>query len=488
MILYGYFYSVINGGIIAIMNDMNPRRTQTVKNLYTGLSNFILTLGVSLVFYYTWIEFLNPLQLDPYWWGGNLVMLLVYVVFTIMTIHTFNGYKIGRARKGSLAIGLALSLFILDVVFALLTMMIVGIRSYVDDIILYLLVCFAVQTLFSFLYTILFTNLYRRIFPPHLILEVYGDYTNNLKHKMNRRRDKYKITKSIHYSTSLEEIDKKMADFDAVLINDIPSEYKDKILKICFDQGKRVYFTPKLSDIIVRSSSELNLFDTPIYYSRNLQMSPFDLVVKRFFDIVFSLIGIILTSPIMAVVAIMIKSYDGGPVLYSQNRCTTNGRIFRIYKFRSMIVNAEGKKGGARLATENDPRITPIGKFIRATRIDEIPQFFNILKGDMSIVGPRPERPEIVMQYEKEIPEFSFRMHVKAGLTGYAQVYGKYNTTNLDKLKLDMIYVMKASLLLDFKLILQTIKVIFQKESTEGLEQGQTTASVGHNDNKSAEK
>ena len=146
-------------------------------------------------------------------------------------------------------------------------------------------------------------------------------------------------------------------------------------------------------------------------------------------------------------------------------------------KFRSMITDAE-KDGKARLATENDDRITPVGKFIRATRIDELPQFFNILKGDMSLVGPRPERPEINKEYYEELPEFAYRLRVKAGLTGYAQVYGKYNTTSYDKLKLDLIYVERCSILLDIQLILLTLRVVFTKDATEGLEEGQTNAST----------
>ena len=154
-----------------------------------------------------------------------------------------------------------------------------------------------------------------------------------------------------------------------------------------------------------------------------------------------------------------------------QKRLTIDGRVFEVYKFRSMIVDAE-KDGVARLASKNDNRITPIGKFIRAVRLDELPQLLNILKGDMSIVGPRPERPEIAKEYEKTMPEFAYRLKVKAGLTGYAQILGKYNTTPRDKLLLDMMYIEKYSLFLDIKLMLMTIKILFMSESTEGIDEG----------------
>ena len=198
-------------------------------------------------------------------------------------------------------------------------------------------------------------------------------------------------------------------------------------------------------------------------------------------DIVISLAGIILSSPIILITAIAIKIYDGGSVFFRQSRCTIDNKVYQIIKFRSMITDAE-KDGVARLATENDDRITPIGHFIRKTRIDEIPQFFNVLKGDMSIVGPRPERPEIITEYCEQFPEFMYRTKVKAGLTGYAQVFGKYNTTSYDKLKWDLMYIEKFSIWLDLKLIIMTIKIVFMKESTEGLEEGKATANSNENE------
>ena len=156
-------------------------------------------------------------------------------------------------------------------------------------------------------------------------------------------------------------------------------------------------------------------------------------------------------------------------------RLTKDRKEFKILKFRSMRVDAE-KDGVARLASQNDDRITPVGKIIRALRIDEMPQLFNILGGSMTIVGPRPERPEIAKEYEKEIPSFALRLQVKAGLTGYAQIYGRYNTLPYDKLQMDLLYINRMSLLEDIQLMLATIKILFMRESTEGVQTGQTTA------------
>ena len=231
---------------------------------------------------------------------------------------------------------------------------------------------------------------------------------------------------------------------------------------------------PKITDIVMRESEELYLVDTPLFLARNQGLHIDQRILKRAMDIVVSIIGIIVLSPIMIPTAILIKLYDRGPVLYKQTRFTRNKKTFTIYKFRSMAVDAEEK--GVRLASKKDARITPIGRFIRRTHIDETMQLFNVLKGDMSIVGPRPERPEIFEKYQESIPEFEFRLKVKAGITGYAQVHGKYNTTPIDKLKLDLLYIERYSFLLDIKLMLLTLRIIFTKDSTEGIDSNQETA------------
>ena len=232
---------------------------------------------------------------------------------------------------------------------------------------------------------------------------------------------------------------------------------------------------PKISDVLVKGATQLHLFDTPIYLTREYALKIEQRIAKRAIDLVCSLILLVIASPFMLLTAAAIKLYDGGPVLYKQIRCTIGQREFYIMKFRSMRVDAE-KDGVARLASKNDSRITPIGRFIRAVRIDELPQLLNILRGDMSFIGPRPERPEIIAQYLEDMPEFAFRMKVKAGLAGYAQVYGKYNTTPYDKLKLDLTYIEQYSVWLDLKLMLLTLKILIKPESTEGVDSTQVTA------------
>ena len=269
--------------------------------------------------------------------------------------------------------------------------------------------------------------------------------------------------------------DEITAGYGGIVLWDIPISVRNDLLKYCYSKYIRVYLMPKISDVIVRGADPIHLFDTPIFLTRECSMTIEQRMVKRLIDVVCSLILIVLASPFMLITALAVKLYDHGPVLYKQVRCTTGGKEFKILKFRSMRVDAE-KDGVARLASQNDSRITPVGKFIRKVRLDELPQLFNILKGDMSFIGPRPERPEIIKQYMEDMPEFAFRMKMKAGLAGYAQVYGKYNTTPYDKLKLDLFYIENYTVWLDLKLMLLTLKILFKPESTEGIDEKQTTA------------
>ena len=226
----------------------------------------------------------------------------------------------------------------------------------------------------------------------------------------------------------------------------------------------------------MQESRHVQSFDSPVLFVTRTYIKPEYRIIKRGFDFVASLIALIVLSPIMLLTALAITLYDGGPAIYKQVRLTQDGRKFMLWKFRSMRTDAE-KDGVARLSTgDNDDRITPIGKFVRKCRLDELPQLFNILSGDMSIVGPRPERPEIAEQYYKTIPDFRLRLQVKAGLTGYAQVYGKYNIDPYEKLEFDLLYINNMSLLTDLRLIFATVSILFRSESTEGVKEGQTTA------------
>ena len=256
---------------------------------------------------------------------------------------------------------------------------------------------------------------------------------------------------------------------EVIFLCGVHSHERNVILKECMYKDLQVYIIPRIGDVLMSGAEQMHMFHLPMLRSKRFQPLSEYRTVKRFLDIVFSGIALILFSPVMVATAIAVKM-DGGPVFYKQVRLTTNGREFRILKFRSMCVDAEKMTGAVLSSGENDPRITKVGRFIRACRIDEMPQLINIFKGDMSIVGPRPERPEIAAIYEKELPEFRLRLQAKAGLTGYAQVYGKYNTTPYDKLLMDLMYISGANLFLDLRIAIETFRILFDKESTEGLD------------------
>jgi exopolysaccharide biosynthesis polyprenyl glycosylphosphotransferase len=422
-----------------------------------------------LCYIYVWFNYVNVMLDKTYIMKGNFLVIGVYALIITYFISFFGGFKIGVNKKSNVIISQIIGLLISNGIYFIVTVMMAGYMSYIPKFLCYYGCTFVVQAVLVTIISYLFMTLYYKVFPPYKVLNIKGNHENNLAFKFASRNDKYNVAGEISFDADIAEIDKMVDDYDAILINDVPSEKRNRILKICFAKGKRVYITPKISDIIIRSADTLAVFDTPLLLANNSTLNITERVIKRAFDIFLSAFGLIILSPLMILISLAIFIYDRGPVFYRQTRYTKNGKTFRILKFRSMIPNAE-KDGVARLAAEKDDRITPVGKFIRATRLDELPQFFNILSGDMSFVGPRPERPEIADEYEKELPEFAFRLRVKAGLTGYAQIFGKYNTTSYDKLKLDMIYVENCSLLMDLKLLLLTLKVIFMKESTEGLE------------------
>ena len=324
--------------------------------------------------------------------------------------------------------------------------------------------------------------------PKRTVLVYRNEEDLNRLGEVKKFTQKFVVEKCVQCdSDDYEEIVEVIGDYEAVFVAGVNATLRNAIAKYCVDKGILGYFVPHVGDIIMMGSRHVVQFSVPVMNVRRAALDPEYVVIKRLIDIFVSLCGIIVLSPLMVVVAVAIKAYDKGPVLYKQTRLTKDGKEFKIWKFRSMKVDAE-KDGVARLASDNDDRITPIGKIVRACRFDELPQLFNILSGDMTIVGPRPERPEIAAQYEEVLPSFRLRLQVKAGLTGTAQIYGKYNSTPYDKLEMDLLYINNMSLLEDIKLMFGTIRILFMKDSTSGVEEGQITAVKDFEDVKSAEE
>lgn len=437
---------------------------------FASLVNIALMTGI---FAYAWYHYYSStMYVYQFYRRGHYLIIGLYALLLFFFSNMYGGLKIGQLRRIEVMLSQYLSLFLTNImsyiIISLLAFRLVNPSRMLAVMLLEMLV--------SSLWNVIIIHGYNQIFQPWKLLLIYGERpAADLVYKVETRRDKYAIYDAVNIDEGLEAIGEKMKEFQAVIIGDISAIKRNDILKYCYANKIRAYVIPKLSDIILMGADRIHVFDTPFLLSKGYTLSFDQRFWKRFLDLCLAVPLLVVLSPIMAVTALAIYLYDRGPVFYKQVRCTKYEREFEIYKFRSMIVDAE-RDGVAKLAAANDDRITPVGKFIRAARIDELPQLFNILKGDMSFVGPRPERPEIMKEYCEAMPEFAFRTRVKAGLTGYAQVYGKYNTTPYDKLKLDLFYIENYSFWMDLKLILMTIKTVLKRDATEGVAQGQTTA------------
>ena len=435
------------------------------KRIIKFMSSAAIVAMEAGIYGFVWVTYYNRLLEFPFWRRGNWLMIAVYAVLLIFFEQMYGGFKVGFYKKWNVIYSQILALVIVNVI-TYLQIALIDKRFHSLTLMGGILVT---EIIVAAIWAFAFQFIYSRLFPRRHMLLVYGERPIfHLMQKISTREDKYQICNIIHYEEGVDEIMRLTEQYDAIIIGDIPAHERNQLLKRCFGQGIRTYTVPKISDIINRSSDDLNLFDTPLLLSRNEDLKIEQLFAKRMMDVVCSFLGLLISSSFFLIIAFLIKATDRGPVFYKQIRLTRNGKEFEIYKFRTMIQDAE-KDGHARLASEHDDRILPVGRFLRATRLDELPQLINVLKGEMSMVGPRPERPELAAEIEKELPEFPYRLKVKAGLTGYAQIYGKYNTTAYDKLKLDLTYIRNYSFFLDLKLMIMTPKIMLMKESTEGV-------------------
>lgn len=404
---------------------------------------------------------------------GHILVLAVYFVLLFFFTRTYGGSESGYRKPLAVLLSHIIALVIVNTLtYFQLSLM----RNWLI-VVQPMLWCTLLQIIVSFLWSLLEDRLYLAVFPVRRLTLVSGvaDVTDILG-KFEARDDRYLIEKTMFLSDGEDKVVEALSQIrDGIVLWELPTKVRNRLLKRCYADNIRVYLMPKIPDVLVRGAEPLHLFDTPLFVVREYAMRFEQRFVKRTIDIVLSLILIVVTSPLMLVTAIAIKCHDKGPVLYRQTRCTLHRREFEILKFRSMSVDAE-RDGVARLAAVHDVRITPVGRVIRPCRIDELPQLFNILKGEMSFIGPRPERPEIIDRYLQEMPEFAYRLRVKAGLAGYAQIYGKYNTTPYDKLKLDLAYIENYSVFLDLRLMLLTIRILFTPDAAEGVASDQITA------------
>ena len=456
-------------------------KMESFKRLINLSLVFVCLLLETAVFTYQWyfnfrVDIIEGRN-QPFWIKGHMLEVAVYFVILFLFSKMYGGMRLGYLKNAEIIFSQIFATIMADIlIYAEISLMALKIFNPK-----YFGIMLVEQFVVVFVYINLANFFYRHIFPPRKLLLIYGDRNpKELKDKFLTRTDKYIITEQIHVSVGTKKLCETITKLykdgtcNAVVFGDIAESDRKPLIKFCYGHSIRFYLLPKINDVISKGAEALHVFDSPMFLTREYCMTMEERFIKRAIDIICSLLLIVLTSPFMLITAIAVKAYDGGPVLYKQVRVTRGGKHFNIIKFRSMRVDAE--KDGVRLYYIGDKRVTPVGKFIRKVRLDELPQLFNILSGDMSFIGPRPERPEIIEKYQETMPEFAYRLKVKAGLAGFAQVYGKYNTTPYDKLKLDLIYIENYSVLLDLKLMLLTLKILFWPDSTEGVDPGQMTA------------
>lgn len=448
-----------------------------LKRLIVLLSSVLLVLAQMGVFTYIWFHsYVSHGALeDPFYFMGNYAVIALYVVMLLLFFQLTKSFRVGHLRIFEVLFTQFVSICCVNAI-TYLQLCLIGHWRFMTHYVP--VIWMTVLDFFIILGWALFNRwIVTKVYPPRDMLLIYGPYSpDSLIHKLEGREDRYLIRECVSYEEDFNILKEKIRQYECVCITDLPPEERNMVLKFCFEEDIRCYAVPKISDIMIMAAQDTHLFDTSMLLFRNKGLTLAQRAVKRLFDIVVGLAVFAVFAIPMVIIAICIRAYDGGPAIYTQDRLTRGGKVFKIYKFRSMRVQKPGE--GYCMTRKNDDRITPIGKVIRALHLDELPQIFNILKGEMSIVGPRPETPALAAEYKENIPEFDFRLKVKAGLTGFAQVYGKYNTTPYDKLKLDLTYIENYSFLLDLKLLVLTAEILFVKDNTEGIEGNQTHAEL----------
>lgn len=402
--------------------------------------------------------------------GSKQVSVLVMIIFFFICYYfgqRLDCFRVSILQIRDVIFGEVLAVMITDIImYILIWMLSIHLPNLIPG-----LITWGGQCAIGAIWAYVMHQRYFSTHPPLRTIVIYDERMGmeNLIHTYGLEK-RFNI-KTVYPVESIMDKLEVMEEFDVAFLCGIHSRERNIILKHCINHKIKLFMIPRIADVMMRGSEQIHMLHLPILKTQRYKPSIEYQIIKRTMDIVVSGIATIVLSPLFLITAIAVKS-DGGPAFYKQKRLTKDGKEFEILKFRSMRVDAEKYSGAVLSAGENDPRITKVGRIIRACRLDELPQLLNILKGDMSLVGPRPERPELQKEIEKEVPEFGLRLQTKAGLTGYAQVYGKYNTTFYDKLLMDLMYISKPSILEDLTIMLATVKILTSKESTEGVGEG----------------
>ena len=401
------------------------------------------------------------------------ITMVTFVAMTLVMSMVYGGFEVGRKKNKPIISSMTLAAIAVDLV-TYLQLQIMNVNSDHNDHLilfgedfLYLLLCIVLQFLAIILFVRIGNSTYFRMNPPRRCLLVLSDLADE---KSTRRKiDRYRLQWHVEDVAlfDAEDLIERIRRSETVILSGLPADEQMRILHTCYDLQKDVLCRAQLEDIMISNARQVIVDDAPFLAMDYRKMTILQRVIKRCVDIVVSALVLVLLSPLLGIIALCIHLEDGGKVIFRQKRMSVNGRVFTICKFRTMSEAASASKHQVS-ASADDARITRVGHFLRRTRLDELPQFWNILKGDMTLVGPRPEMLENVEKYKQQLPAFVYREKMKAGLTGYAQIEGRYNTTPEDKLMMDLMYIESFSLWLDIKLLFRTLTVFFKSDSTEG--------------------
>ena len=442
------------------------KRKKTWLEIVKGLNAVLMAIPFAVAWYACYRDQAASL----FYIKGNTLVVVIYLLLYVMFGRVYDAFSVSRNRISEMVYSQGLAVLVAD--FFMYLILVLLIKRLANP--LPLLAALAAQVLLATLWSCVAQKRYFALFSAQRTAIVY-DTRTDLQEQIQESwmSKKFDIQLNVDIDTCLENLD-LLADMETVFMSGIHSHDRNIILKYCVGHDITTYVLPRIGDVLMSGAERINLLRLPMLRVDGYKPTTLYLFIKRVFDILVSSVALVLLSPLFLITAIAVKVYDGGPVFYHQKRLTKGGKVFDLIKFRSMRVDAESD-GVARLSTGSaDERITPVGRVIRQVRLDELPQLLCILKGDMTICGPRPERPEIAARYEETLPEFRLRLQAKAGLTGYAQVFGKYNTTPYDKLQLDLMYLANPSVLEDLRIIFATVKILFMEDSTEGVKQEMT--------------
>lgn len=445
-----------------------------MKNFCTKFQKSILTIfkflmyGAAMATFFLLFSIDNPEIID--FSRTAAVTLSTYVLMLFLLTNIYGGFDVGERKRREIIISLTLTGILTDfVTYFELTIMKTNEANNTTfklENIGILFLTIVIQIVIYIIATTVGTKFYFWINGAEkcLIISTDVESAKRVSIALESFSRRYRVNEII--SIDDDNLKDKMLLADSIVLYEVPVQKRVEIVDFCYQNLKNVYFNPQIADILEKNSKSEVIDDISFFSWKFHTISFEERIIKRLMDVSISLVMVIILSPLLLISAICIKLNDGGSVLFKQKRATVHGKVFDIYKFRTMKENVENKS-----TFVGDDRITSVGKYLRKYRIDELPQLFNILKGDMSLVGPRPEMLENIAEYTKELPEFRYRLRMKAGLTGYAQIIGKYNTSSRDKLMLDLMYIENYSILSDIQLLFRTVLVIFKaEESTSAFE------------------